>query len=133
MKLSYISASCLILALSACSKKSSSDHDNTDHADAVASGDDAAACAEMSGTMGLHGDIEGYTDSEGGKFHVKVDWSSPLVSGELTNSAKVTFLNHQGAPIALTLSSFKLFMPAMGHGTIKTDKLVFARETDNPN
>lgn len=135
MKLSsyMIFATCLALTLSACGKKSSSKH-AVNQADAAISEDEvAAACAVMSESMALHGAMEGYTASESGKFHVKVDWSSPLVSGELSNTAKVTFLNHHGEPIALTLSSFKLFMPSMGHGSIKNDKLVLARDAAHIN
>jgi hypothetical protein len=128
-----MSVICLVLGTASCAKKSDSTAGAGDHADAAVSVDDPAACAAMQ-EVALHGaPEEGFTASEGSKFQVKVEWSSPLVSGELNNSAKVTFLSHHGEPLALTLASFKLFMPAMGHGTIKADKLVFKQDTSSKN
>src|SRR4051812_42117686 len=122
MKLhSYIALSFLVIAASACAKKSDSSSHDESAADAALSDDDPEACTEMAEALSLHGDIEGYTASANSKFHVKVDWASPLVAGEASNSATVTFLSHHGEPLALRLSSFQLFMTAMGHGSAKAD------------
>lgn len=134
MKLSsYISVLCLLAAMNACAKKSDSSNNQGAQDAAAITTDDPAVCEELQEEMALHGAIEGYTASAAGKFNVKVDWSSPLVAGELTNKATVTFLSHHGEPFALNLLSFKLFMPAMGHGTIKADKLVFTQNATEKN
>lgn len=133
MKLfSYVSVSCLVLALVACEKSSDKKSDGN-QGEAAVTTDDPAVCSELQ-ELALHEvEIEGYTDSEGGKFKVKVDWPNPLIAGDLNNKATVTFLNHHGEAFALNLVSFKLFMPSMGHGTIKSDKLVFTQNQSEKN
>jgi len=137
MKISSMSvvALSLMLVLTACDKKSeksSAEHsEHSDHADAAISADDAENCEAMPFKMGLHGDLTGYTKSAQGLFHVKVEWSNPLTAGTLTNKATVTFVNDHAEPLPLKLSSFKLFMPAMGHGSGKTDQLIVTQDEAN--
>jgi hypothetical protein len=79
----------------------------------------------------LHGDLTGYTKSAQGLFHAKVEWSSPLTAGTLVNQATITFVNDHAEPLPLKLSSFKLFMPAMGHGSGKADQLIVTQDEAN--
>lgn len=125
----YALALTFMLALSACDKTSEkSSHQHIDQADAAISTDDAETCAAMPFKMGLHGDLTAYTRSARGLFHVKVEWSSPLTAGSLGNQATITFVNEHAEPLPLKLVSFKLFMPAMGHGSGKTDQLIVTKD-----
>ncbi len=67
-------------------------------------------------------------ESENGTFWVSVSWSENLTAGTLANSALVKFTDTNKAPLAAELSSFKLFMPSMGHGSIKTKEMVLAKD-----
>jgi len=66
-----------------------------------------------------------------GRFHVSLEWSENLIAGELSNHARIQFLDLNHQPIPLTLISFELFMPSMNHGTIKLDKLIFTQNPDS--
>ncbi len=70
--------------------------------------------------------------SQNGVFRAQIDWSPALEAGTLANSATLRVLDAQGQKTAASLKSFKLFMPAMGHGSIKTDKLTFQPSADDP-
>ena len=67
--------------------------------------------------------------SENGSFWVSVNWSADLTAGSLANSAVVKFTDAQQAPLAAELSSFKLFMPSMGHGSIKTKEMILSKDS----
>ncbi len=123
----YISVSMLVMIMVACGGTSSSPSPAGSSDNAAVSAEEAEMCAEFAETHD-HEAPAGFTAAANNKFHVKVDWSENLLAGELTNSAKVTFQSPHGEPMGLTLKSFKLFMPSMGHGTIKADKLIFARD-----
>lgn len=70
--------------------------------------------------------------SENRVFLASVIWSDNLRAGTLENSAQITFWEPQLHKTAAVLKSFKLFMPAMGHGSIKTDQLVLTQDPANP-
>ncbi|MDQ3231402.1 MAG: hypothetical protein M3Q07_06235 [Pseudobdellovibrionaceae bacterium] len=146
MKLSSLSAVLLCtLAITACDKKSEKTEEQSAPVEASIIADDPNACAIMSeaaalvgsaaldGSAALHGSLEGFSASEQQKFHVKIDWSSPLVSGSKGNSATVTFKDHHAHAVALKISSFKLFMPAMGHGSSQGDQMVMTQDATNTN
>jgi hypothetical protein len=122
----------MALALVACdsNSKKSSESDHEGHADAAMSAEESAACAAHHEGMGLHGDLSGYTMSAQGHFHVKVAWSSPLQANSLENKATVSFVNEHAEALPLKLSSFKLFMPAMGHGSNKSDQMVLTQDPE---
>jgi hypothetical protein len=119
------------LALVACDSKSEKSSDHDEHADAAVHADEAAACPAAAESMGLHGDLTGYTPSTDGKFHVKVEWSSPLKAASLDNKATVSFVNEHAEALPLTLQSFKLFMPAMGHGSSKSEQIVLTQHAEH--
>jgi hypothetical protein len=120
-----------MIALGCDSKKDeSSAHE--EHADAAIQSDDTT-CMGTHQHMGLHGDLTGYTASASEAFHVKIEWSAPLKAGSLENKATVTFVNEHAEALPLTLTSFKLFMPSMGHGSSKGDQLVLTQDKDNTN
>ncbi|HYX36222.1 MAG TPA: hypothetical protein VE954_24225 [Oligoflexus sp.] len=134
MKLSSLSAVLLCtLAVTACDKKSEKTEEQSTPVEAAIIADDPNACAVMSEAAALHGSLEGFSASEQQKFHVKFDWSSPLVSGTKGNSATVTFKDHHAHAVALKISSFKLFMPAMGHGSSQGDQMVMTQDATNTN
>jgi hypothetical protein len=122
---------CSTLTVLGCSGKSSKDSATEPSIAAAPVSVDSAICSEL---MELHGAEEaqpGYTFSETKVFQVRIDWSSPLVAGELNNSARLKFLQKHGEAMPLSLNSFKLFMPAMGHGSIKTDKLILTQDLED--
>jgi hypothetical protein len=121
-----------VLTLAACDNKSSDSKAEGQNQDVATAIDDPALCEALANAK-KHEAPEGYTAAAKNTFYAKVDWSSPLIAGELNNSASVTFISGHGDPLALTLKSFKLFMPAMGHGTIKADKLVFTQKEASKN
>ena len=122
----------LIFALSlACSKKSS-DKASPGASMSAQISDDPVFCSEYTQTQ-VHQAKEGFTSSAAQAFQAKVDWSSPLIAGELNNGATLSFLSSNGKPAPLALNSFKLFMPAMGHGSIKADKMLFTQQADAKN
>jgi hypothetical protein len=133
MKLfSCASALCVTLALVACDQdnKKSSESEHESHADAAVSGEESADCGASHGSMGLHGDLSGYTMSAEGRFHVKVEWSSPLRAMSLENKATVSFVNEHAEALPMKLTAFKLFMPAMGHGSNKSDQMVLSQDPE---
>lgn len=107
------------------SEQHTSEHE--DHADAAIQAEDSS-CAASGEHMGIHGDLTGYTESATGKFHVKIEWSSPLKAASLDNKATVSFVNEHAEPLPLKLTGFKLFMPAMGHGSSKGDQMVLTQD-----
>ncbi|MCX6127933.1 MAG: hypothetical protein NTX25_02575 [Proteobacteria bacterium] len=130
MKLAqYFNVFLLAVSLFSCAKKSEASKTIEGSIDSSAVAGEPEFCNEFRESHD-HAPGDGYTASNQNRFHVKVDWSSPLLAGELNNSATVTFLSPHGEALPLTLKSFKLFMPSMGHGSIKTDKLIL---TQNPN
>lgn len=64
-------------------------------------------------------------------FLASVNWSTPLVAGSLNNTAEVSFWGPDLHKKAAVIKSFKLFMPAMGHGSIKTDQMQFSQDPAN--
>lgn len=72
-----------------------------------------------------------FTSSEQAIFKVAVSWTQPLTAGSLNNKATLSFRDAQDQPLPVVLSGFKLFMPAMGHGTIKADQLVMTPNADD--
>lgn len=132
MKLFSFGAVCFMsLVLVACDSKSEKSSDHEGHADAAMSADEAAACAAPGEGMGLHGDLSGFTASADGQFHVKVEWSSPLKAASLENKATVSFVDEHAEALPLTLKSFKLFMPSMGHGSGKSDQMVLTQHAEH--
>jgi hypothetical protein len=111
-------------------KEESSEHEG--HADAAVQSEDPT-CVAAHEHMGLHGDLSGFTASANQAFHVKIEWSAPLKAASLENKATVTFVNEHAEALPLKLNSFKLFMPAMGHGSGKADQMVLTQDKDNPN
>ncbi len=63
-----------------------------------------------------------------GAFKVSLAWSTDLASGTLANSAEVRFSDANDQALAAQLEGFALFMPAMGHGTIKASELRFTQD-----
>jgi hypothetical protein len=76
--------------------------------------------------------VDGFTASAEQLFLVKIDWSLPLVAVTQPNQAKVSFIGPQGQAAPLTLSSFQLFMPSMGHGSIKTKLMKMSQDPKAP-
>ncbi len=71
--------------------------------------------------------------SPNGVFLANVSWSANLVAGSLENQATVKFFEPHLHKAPAILKSFKLFMPAMGHGSIKTDQMVFTQDPADPS
>jgi len=132
MKILSVIGFSMILTLAACDNKSSDNKAEGQTQDAAPVIDDPALCQALADAH-EHEAPEGYTASPKHTFYVKLDWSSPLLAGELNNSASVTFISGHGDPLPMNLKSFKLFMPSMGHGTIKADKLVFTQNATAKN
>lgn len=115
-----------------CDSKKDEKSSHDEHADAAIQSEDPT-CAASHDSMGIHGDLTGYTASAAGSFHVKIEWSAPLKAASLDNKATVTFVNEHAEALPLKLSSFKLFMPSMGHGSSKSDQMVLTQDKDNTN
>jgi len=118
--------------LVACDSKKDQDPAHETAADAAAQSVDPA-CMGTQESMGLHGDLSDYMASAAGTFHVKIGWSAPLKAASLENKATVTFVNEHAEALPLTLTSFKLFMPSMGHGSSKGDQIVLSQGKENLN
>lgn len=119
------------MALVACDSKKEESTELEGHADAAVISEDSGACSAHGDSMGMHGDLTGYSMSAEGKFHVKVEWSSPLTASTLDNKATVSFVNEHAEPLPMKLTSFKLFMPAMGHGSGKVDQMVLTQDAEH--
>lgn len=134
MKLYALSTAIFVsLALVACDSKSEKSAQHEDHADAAVISETTEDCAAQGGSMGIHGDVSAYTKSPTGLFHVKVEWSSPLTAGTLDNKATVSFVDEHAHELPVKLKSFKLFMPAMGHGSGKSDQMVLTQDAVQTN
>lgn len=134
MKLYSLSAAFLMsLALVACDSKDEKSAEHTEHADAAVISEGSDDCTAQGESMGMHGDLTGYTKSAEGLFLVKIDWSSPLTSASLSNRATLTFVDEHAHSLAVKLTGFKLFMPAMGHGTTKADQMVMTPDAVHDN
>jgi hypothetical protein len=116
----------------ACESKKDEKETHEDHADAAVQAEDPS-CMATHEHMSIHGDLTGFTASASGSFHVKIDWSAPLKAASLDNKATVTFVNEHAESLPLKLTSFRLFMPSMGHGSGKGDQMVLTQDKDKAN
>jgi hypothetical protein len=119
----------LALSLSACGSNDSK------KSDSQSTRDDAAADTEHQDGHGL-GD-EGHAPksavlSERGVFLVSIEWSEGLEAGTLANQATLTLWDPTLHKVSGTLKSFKLYMPSMGHGSIKTGEMKFVQDLTDP-
>ncbi len=137
MKLySFNAILCVSLVLAACNSKKdkTAEHsEHTEHADSAVVSEGTDDCSSQGESMGIHGDLTAYTKSAQGLFHVKIDWSSPLTSSSPTNFATLTFVDEHTHELPMKLLGFKLFMPAMGHGTTKADQMVMTQDALHAN
>ncbi len=134
MKLYSVNAIlCVSLVLAACNSKKDKTAEHTEHSEHAVVTEETDACSSQGESMGIHGDLTAYTKSAQGLFHVKIDWSSPLTSSSATNVATLNFVDEHAHELPVKLVSFKLFMPAMGHGTTKADQMVMTQDAIQPN
>jgi hypothetical protein len=121
------------LALVACDSKSDKSSDQEGEADAAVNAETSETCEAHADGTGLHGDMSAFTKADGGQFHVKIEWSSPLKASSLENKATLTFVNDHAHALPIKLTSFKLFMPAMGHGSSRADQMVMTQNAEAAN
>jgi hypothetical protein len=75
---------------------------------------------------------EGFTLSKNSSYYVKIQWQEPLKASTEAHTAILSFLSPGLTPAPITITQFKLLMPIMGHGSIKSDEMIIKQDAATP-